>query len=276
MRTNNFRGKSGSGKLNNKTEKRGFAPFFSLIVWVLIWHFAAWLIDNEIFLPTPLRVFSVLGGELLPSAGFWSSLLTSLLHIGAGFLAGALLGVLLAIFSAFYEPIKFLLWLPMKVLKSVPVASFVILSLLWFRAEYLSVFVPAAVVLPMIYIPTLTGLEQVDGKLQEMVTVFRVPVWKRWRYVYLPQILPYILSAASLAVGMAWKSGVAAEIIGLARNSIGNELYKAKLYLMIPELFAWTLVIVCLSVACEWFIGKIIALTGFGAGQLTGGKDGLR
>ncbi len=258
MRTNDFQEKSGSGKLNKKTGKWGAAPLFSLVIWILIWQLAAWQIDSEIFLPTPLRVFPVLFTDLLPSAGFWSSLLTSLLHIGAGFLTGAVLGVLLAVLSAFCAPVKFLLWLPMKVLKSVPVASFVILSLLWFEAEYLAVFVPAAVVLPMLYIPTLSGLEQTDDKLLEMAWIFRVSAWKQLRYLYLPQVLPYILSAASLAVGMAWKSGVAAEIIGLARNSIGNELYQSKLYLMIPELFAWTFVIVCLSILCEWLIGRAI------------------
>ena len=92
---------------------------------------------------------------------------------------------------------------------------------------------------------------QTDIKLLEMAELFRISALKKFVYIYVPATLPFILSACSLATGMAWKAGVAAEIIGLAKNSIGNELYKAKLYLMTPELFAWTIVIVLLSILCE-------------------------
>lgn len=93
-----------------------------------------------------------------------------------------------------------------------------------------------------------------------MADLFKVSLLRRIVYIYVPQILPYVLSASSLAIGMAWKSGIAAEIIGLAKNSIGNELYKAKIYLLTPELFAWTIVIVALSILCEIIIKAVARL----------------
>lgn len=242
---------------NSKPEKKYIKVLsygISIAIWIVIWHFAALYIGKEIFLPTPGRVFSVFLKDLLPSYQFRLSVITSLLHIGAGFLIGAITGIILAVLSSFSHIIKTFLWFPIKVLKSVPVASFVILALLWIDSENLSILIPSIIVLPTLYINTLTGITETDHKILEMADVFHISSIKRFLYIYIPNMLPYILSASSLAIGMAWKSGVAAEIIGLAKNSIGNELYKAKIYLMTPELFAWTTVIILLSMFCEFVI----------------------
>ena len=230
----------------------------SIVVWIIIWHIAAKAIDNEIFLPEPTKVLEVLVNDLLPAEEFRASLLASIMHIGQGFCIGAVVGIIFAILSSLCGGIKIFLWLPIKVIKSVPVASFVILTLLWFDAEQLAVVISAMVVLPTMYINTLEGIRQTNEKLIDMTKDFRVSLKKRIVSIYVPSVIPFVLSASSLAVGMAWKAGIAAEIIGLAKNSIGNELYKAKLYLMIPELFAWTIVIVMLSVLCELLIKFVI------------------
>ena len=116
------------------------------------------------------------------------------------------------------------------ILKSVPVASFVILLLLWVLPEHLSIVIPMLIVIPVLYINTLTAIEMTDKKILEMANLYKVPVLRRVIYIYVPSIMPVVLSACSLAVGMAWKSGIAAEIIGLAKNTIGNEMYKTKIY----------------------------------------------
>lgn len=239
-----------TGETDNKYSKYILYPL-SIVAWLVIWQLASVTIDNDIFLPGPGKVFTVLFKDLLPSAAFRKSVLSSLLHIGSGFLIGSVTGITLAVLSGFSLIIKAFLWFPIKVLKSVPVASFVILSLLWIDSKNLSILISAIIVLPTLYINVLTGIAETDHKLIQMADVFKISAFKRLIHIYIPQILPYVLSAASLAIGMAWKSGVAAEVIGLARNSIGNELYKAKLYLMTPELFAWTIVIVTLSILCE-------------------------
>lgn len=234
--------------------------FICLLLWIGIWHIASTSINNEIFLPSPKSVFNAFWYNLLPSKTFYKSLINSLYNIGLGFLIGALLGISFAIISSISNIIKAFISLPIKVVKSVPVASFVILSLLWFDASKLAIFVPALIVLPTIYINTLAGINQTNDKLLDMAKLFHISFPKRLFHIYIPCTIPYILSACSLAVGMAWKAGVAAEIIGLAKESIGNELYKAKLYFMTPELFAWTIVIVLLSILCEAFVKFIVKL----------------
>lgn len=254
--------------MKNKTykpNKRNFlnkwgAYSLSILIWICIWHVSASIIDNEIFLPTPSSVLNVLFQDLLPSDIFWTSLFTSLVHICTGFIIGGIIGIILAILASINSLIEAFIWFPVKIIKSVPVASFVILVLLWLDSDDLAVFIPAMIVLPALYINTLTGIEQTNEKLLDMTKLFNVPFSRRILHVYIPNIIPYTLSASSIAMGMAWKAGVAAEIIGLAKNSIGNELYKAKIYLLTPELFAWTIVIVALSILCEGVLKLLVKL----------------
>lgn len=239
---------------------RTYVRVISVFVWIVLWQLAAMKLSKELFLPTPISVWRVLWGELFPSKDFWLCIRTSLLHIGMGFLLGSFCGIFLAALSNLCKPIQVLLWFPIKLIKAVPVASFVILALLWVPSSGLSVIIPFLMVLPTLYIHTLTGIQETDGQLLTMAQVFRIPRWEKCLHIYIPQVLPYVSSACSLAIGMAWKSGIAAEIIGLSRGSIGNQLYQAKIYLMTPQLFAWTIVIVTLSIACEWLIKGITHL----------------
>lgn len=232
--------------------------FLSVCVWIALWQLAAVRLSKEIFLPAPASVWSVLWKELFPSETFWLCIRSSMLHIGLGFLLGSVGGIFLSVLSFLCKPIRIFLWFPIKLITAVPVASFVILVLLWIPSSGLSVVIPFLMVLPTFYTHTLTGLEKTDEKLLEMAQIFHVSSWKKCLFIYIPQMLPFLYSACSIAIGMAWKSGIAAEIIGLSQGSIGNQLYQAKIYLMTPELFAWTFVIVILSITCEWVIKGIV------------------
>ena len=106
-------------------------------------------------------------------------------------------------------------------------------------------------VFPVIYTNVLSGIRNTDPQLLEMAQVFELPASRRIRYIYVSQVLPYFRAACSLALGLCWKAGVAAEVIGIPDGSMGEKLYSAKIYLDTPDLFAWTLVIVLVSLAFE-------------------------
>ena len=130
-------------------------------------------------------------------------------------------------------------------------ASFVILVLIWVSSRNLSVLISFLMVFPVIYTNVLDGISQTDRGLLEMAEVFGIPFGRRLRTIYVSQVLPYFRTGCSLALGLCWKAGVAAEVIGIPQNSIGENLYNAKIYLDTPALFAWTLVIICISVLFE-------------------------
>ena len=147
--------------------------------------------------------------------------------------------------------------------KAVPVVSFIILALVWLNAPQLPLFISALMVFPPVYLNVLTGIAGADRKLLEMARVFRVPFRRQLRGIYLPAVLPYFRAAVSLALGLCWKAGIAAEVIGLPGGSVGEALYNAKVYYETADLFAWTVVIVAVSVVFEKLFLKLVdALAG--------------
>ena len=151
----------------------------------------------------------------------------------------------------------------MAAVKAVPVASFIILALVWLDSRSLSLFISALMVFPPVYLNVLEGLCRTDRKLLELARVYRIPLRRRIWGIYVPQVLPYFRSAASLALGLCWKAGAAAEVIGLPAGTIGERLYTAKIYLQTPDLFAWTAVILILAAVFErLFLAAVDLLAG--------------
>lgn len=219
--------------------------------WLLLWHGASVYIGSNLLLVSPLKVAKTLGG-LAMSAAFWQTVAFSAARILGGFCAALLCGVLLAVLASAVPAAEVLLRPAMLTVKSVPVASFIILALLWLRnAGGLAVFISFLMVLPIVYTNTLAGIRAADAQLLEMARVFRVPLLRRVRYVYLPAAWPHCRAACTVGLGLCWKSGVAAEVIGITTGSIGAALYNAKILFSTAELMAWTVVIVAVSVGFE-------------------------
>ena len=145
--------------------------------------------------------------------------------------------------------------------KTIPVASFIILVLILFSSRSLAALISFLMVLPIIYTNVLAGIEAADRQLLEMAEVFLIPVGRRIRYIYLPQVIPFFRSGCMVALGLCWKSGIAAEVIGTPSGSIGEHLQQAKIYLDMPDLFAWTLVIVLVSLAFEKTVLALLSWT---------------
>ncbi len=229
----------------------------AVVFWILVWQLACLLVNNEIFLASPaavIRALVKLGGE----GGFWLSIFNSFFKIALGFLTAILSGILLAVLSYYNIVLKEIILPLMKIIQATPVASFIILALLWVQSGNLSVLCSFLMVIPVIYTNVLQGLLETEPKMLEMALVFRIKTLKKIRYIFIPAVMPYFVSAATVGLGLCWKAGIAAEVIGLPRLSIGERLYEAKIYLMTDELFAWTIVIILISVVSEKMIIRII------------------
>lgn len=218
-----------------------------------VWQAAAMLVDNFLLVVTPGQTLQALSG-LVVQRDFWISSFSSLWRIGLGFLLGTILALFLAAVSYRCHTAEEILRPFMVFCKSVPVAVFAVLLLIWWGSSMLAVAVCFLVVFPNIYLNTLEGLKSADKKILEMADVFHLSFHTRFFYIYRPALKPFLLSAFQLSLGMCWKSGVAAEVIGTPVHSIGGALYLAKIYLDTAELFAWTAVIIVLSA----FFEKII------------------
>lgn len=219
-------------------------------VWLLVWQAVAAAVGREVLLVGPVEVVVRLG-ELAPTADFWATVGHSSLRVGGGFAIGVVAGALLAVAAA-ASPLVDALTAPLLgAVRSTPVVSFIILVLLWADSGRLALVVSALMVLPVVQLNVLAGIRARDGTLLEVARVFRVPPLRRARAVDLPAVAPFLVAACRIGVGLAWRSGVAAEVIGLPDGSIGERLYDAKLFLSTADVLAWTLVVVLLGMACE-------------------------
>ena len=197
------------------TRKNRIANTLAVCFWLCAWQAASVCIGQKLILVSPLEVCGALLA-LLPTADFWQTAAFSAGRIIGGFLLALALGLVLAALAAALRWVEVLLRPLMLTIKSIPVASFIILALMWLRsAGNLAVFISFLMVLPVVYTNTLAGIRETDVRLLEMAAVFRVPPAKRVRYLYVPAALPYFRSACTVGLGLCWKSGGAAGVIGI-------------------------------------------------------------
>lgn len=238
----------------NKKRYRLLAALF----WLAVWQAAAMAVGQEVFLVSPVQAVRTLL-QLLPRPEFWQRIGFSSGRILLGFLLGTGCGAVLAVLAEASPAADILLAPLMQLVKATPVASFIILALVWVRGAWLSVLISFLMVLPVLYSAVRTGIRSADPQLREMARVFRLPLGRRVRAIWLPAVLPAFRQGCSVALGICWKSGIAAEVIGLPNGSIGDALYRAKITLSTGELFAWTFVIILLSAAFEKLFLQLLA-----------------
>lgn len=240
-------------------QNKKYSNFIVIFIWLVIWQIASCIVNEPVLLVGPVETFKTVILNL-QEAEFYFAVLATVARIAAGLLLGIVLGIIFAIlgkissvFSAFFQPF-------IQFLKSVPVASFVVLFLIWWSSEYLAVAISFCVVFPQIYIHTLEGLKTTDEKMLEMAKVFRMPLKNRIFYIDRNSLNPFLKSSFKIVVGMAWKSGVAAEVISMGRRSIGGSLYSYKITLDTAGIFALTIVIILLSILFEKVLLKSLEL----------------
>ena len=225
--------------------------------WLALWQLAAAAVGKELLLPGPTTVLKKLIA-LASTETFWITLARTILRVLTGILAGVILGMLAGYLTHKSKLARELLSPVMMLLKSTPVASFIILALVWLGRDAVPVFIAGLMVLPVVWANTAAGLAGIDPQLLELAAVYRFPRMKTFRRIMWPSLLPYLRSALRSALGLGWKAGIAAEVLTVPPWSIGKSIYEAKLYLETTELFSWTAAVVLLSFVIEHVILRVV------------------
>ena len=163
----------------------------------------------------------------------------------------ALGGIAVGICMFFVRPVRTLLSPLLTVIRSTPVASFIILTLVMMKNAHIPTFITFLMVFPMLAGCTCNALGETDPTLLEAAEIYHVRGFARFCALYLPSIEPTLRSQALTALGFAWKAGVAAEVLCYPRDSIGLHLHDAKAHLETTDLFAYTLLVILVSLALE-------------------------
>ena len=247
--------------MQNKKRQTKKLRLWSVMFWLSVWQILSMWIGQEILIVSPVAAGRRLL-QLLLEVHFWSAVLHSTERIMGGFLLGALTGSGMAVLAFRHRTIEELCYPMVCVMKSTPVASVIILLLMWMSSGNLSVGIVFLMTFPIFYTNLLEGLQQMDPKLTELAEVFELPKWVRVRWLAIPQLLPYMRAGCALGIGLAWKAGTAAEVIGISGGTIGEKLYQAKIYLETADLLAWTTMILVLSDLFEKLFLRILDMAG--------------
>ena len=229
------------------------------VFWLLVWAALARSVDEVLLLPSPLAVAQA-RVRLGATAAFWRTVGCSLLRIVLGYGAAVAVGTVLAVLTSRFRLLHTLCSPLLHLMRTVPVASFILLAYLWVRLQLLPGLIAGLMVVPLVWLNVSSGIAQTDRQLLEMAQVYRLGWRRTLRHVWLPSIQPYFRAACVTGLGFAWKSGIAAEVIGIPAGSIGERLYEAKAYLNTPDLFAWTILIVAVSVCFEKLFMRLLRL----------------
>lgn len=227
-----------------------FKNIIIFVFWIVVWQILYMIVNEPLFLAGPYGTLKSLV-KVLKEVSTYGIIAKSVTKIIGGFFVALMTAVLTAFMAWSMKIIREGLTPLMAFAKAVPIASVIVLFLAWFSSSGISCFVAGFVAFPLVYFEILSALDDIDSKILEMLTVYRVTFFKRLRYVYFPAICGRLFVMARIAVGMCIRAGVAAELIGVPSYSIGEKLYKAKLYLEISDLFAWTIIIVTAGYICE-------------------------
>ena len=228
----------------------------SAAFWLLLWALASRAVGQEILLPSPAVVFRRLCA-LAVTGRFWLTAFRSLGNVLLGFLWGTAAGILAAVLCCLSRVLAALLRPVTAAIKATPVASFIILALVWIARPAVPAFIAGLIVFPVICGNVAEGIRHIDRELLEKARVHRVGRLRTLLYVALPGVFPYLFSAMSTSLGLAWKAGIAAEVLSTPKNTIGTQLYNAKIYIETADLFAWTLVVILLSLGVETLLVRL-------------------
>ena len=218
--------------------------------WLLVWQAASIAVGSELILAGPVDAVAALV-RLVPNAEFWGHVGFSALRIIGGAAAGYVVAFALAAAAWRWHGVRTLLRPALSAIKGTPVTCVVVMLLIWFGSRNVSAIAVFLMVLPGVYFPVLTGLSELDREQRELFEAFGAGRLVRLLAFVWPSVLPYVTAASSTVLGMSWKAGVAAELIGVPAGSIGERIYQAKLLLETADLFAWTIVVVLISWAFE-------------------------
>ncbi|MBR5472904.1 MAG: ABC transporter permease subunit [Clostridia bacterium] len=241
-----------------KTIKILSVAAFWIFMWEAVSRLAILLNPNmQLLLPGPFLVLKK-WWEIAFTFEFLKAELLTLARVFFGFFAsvfiGALLGFLTHISKLAYSLISPIL----KIIRSVPVVAIIVLLYIFVKSNIMPTLIVGLMVVPIIWQTVNDGLDNIDVKLLEFAKVYQLSYIKTLLRIKIPSILPIFISSCSNALGLAWKSGIAAEVLCKTNNSLGVLISDSKTSWDYDVTYAVTLNVVLLSIIIEFLLKFIV------------------
>ncbi len=242
--------------MKSNTVKRLLTPLLALLFWLLVWEVTARIIGIEIILPSASGVITAFF-KIVISAHFYKTVALSFLRIFIGFEIGVFSGIALSLLTNYLPFTNSVISPFMTVVRATPVASFIMVIWLMLGSAAAPTAITVLMVTPIIWQNLSNGFGAIDKDLDEVCRAFSLSASKRFRILVAPTLISYLIPGMITSAGLAWKAGIAAEIIAYTSNSIGREIFNAKNYLESADMLAWTAVVVIISLIFEQIISRL-------------------
>ena len=239
-----------------KRYKAFFIKLLAVLFWLALWELIAKYVGHSFILPSVSETAASFF-KLVLTGNFWLTVLRSLARIASGFALGALIGIPLGVLSGIVKPFDALFSPLMVILRSTPVASFIMMLWFFIGSASIPTVIALLMVMPIIWQSAKDGLSGVDSSMLELSRIYRFSFKKKFLHVYLPHMKKALLPAVITSSGLAWKAGIAAEIITYTKNSIGANISDAKNFFEGADMMAWTFTVILLSLIIEALIKRL-------------------
>lgn len=259
-------------KFTKKAAGRILLTALSACFWIGVWYILALCVGQEWILPTPLAVgrafVSALGDFKLPLF-----LLRSSAGILSGYAAGVVAGFLLSALTARVRALHILFSPLLTVVRATPVASFILILWIFFARSTVPAVSVFLIVLPIVWGNCETGFLSADRQLLEAAQSFGMSFGRKMRFVYLPAAAPYLRASALTALGMAWKAGVAAEVLCTPEGTLGRMIWISKRDIETADLFAYTAAVILFCFLLERLLRALFEAAAKRRRPATGTKE---
>lgn len=229
------------------------APIAGCVVFIAVWFAVAAAIGKSIILPSPADTL-ISFFDLLGQGGFYLAVLRTLGRTLLSFIIAFILACLLAFCSIKSEFFK-KAFAPLAVIVRVlPTISVILLVLIWFKSAVAPYVITFIVIFPMLYTTVLDAAENVDPNLIEMCEAYKVSKRRQLLYLYIPDMLPSVLTGISITLSFSVKLTIAAEVLASTQRSMGRYMSQASAYIETSTLLAWTLAAIILGFLLEGLV----------------------
>ncbi len=246
---------------------RRFAAVFRLVLWMSVWEIISRFVEDKIPFAGPVKTIEAL---IIRASckEFYIAVWTTFSGIAFGFTAAMILGTMLGYMAYFHRKADYMITPVIDFFRYIPMITFTLLAIMWWDSSALAFEVSVFLSLPVIYKHTLTGLKNSDQHYLKRVRQIKMQPVKKFIYLYQPVKMPEYIPGCHRALNMCWKSGIIAQLLGNTRHSIGSMLYQARDDADVAGIFAWTIVIVGLSVLFEQVVIRLLSMDRYNAGRV--------
>jgi len=233
----------------------------SVICMLVVWKILSLHLRSDFVLPSPEKTL-VTTLTLFGNSGFLATVGTTILRGLTGFIISGILGIATGIITGINPNINAFLQPILVTIRSIPVISIILLALIWFHPGAVPVFIGMLTMFPFITTNVSDGIRSIDSELVVMATFYKISRKRIIRELYIPAIMPFIVSGASSALGIGWRAIIIGEVLSQPEYGIGTMMQNAQTFLNVDAVIAWTIIAVLISFIFEktirWIESKFI------------------